>query len=57
MTIILTHECYNFLITCSLLLSSFLAEIIHFAVSIKSANLINLFSKLNFETRFAREGK
>ena len=57
MFIILTHECYNFLITCSLLLLSFLAEIIQFAMSIKSANLTNLFSKLNFQTRFPRVDK
>ena len=57
MFIILTHECYNFLITCSLLLLSFLAEIMQFAMSIKSADLINLFSKLNFQTKFPRVDK
>ena len=37
-TIILAHQCYNFLITCSLQLQSVLAEVIQFVMSIKCSD-------------------
>ena len=52
-TIILAHQCYNFLINCSLQLQSVLAEVIQFVMSIKCSDQFVL--KIEFWTLVSRK--